>query len=117
MNSNHKIFFNPFRVEIPRSDDEYQPGPLGAVCCSHYGWANCWEVPTHNDMEERSVFFWWGESKGSFFSSNFLWGEGEEHPVGSPRAVVFISDVEAMKICKEKITKFQVLFHKNSHDH
>ena len=72
----------------------------------------------HTTIWKKGLSFFGGvKVKGVFFSSNFLWGEGEEHPVGSPRAVVFISDVEAMKICKEKITKFQVLFHKNSHDH
>lgn len=73
--------------------------------------------PNNNDMKERSVFFWWGESKGSFFLLTFYGVKVKNTPVGSPCAVVFISDVEALKICKEKINKFQVPFHKNSHDH
>ncbi len=88
----------------------WAPGPLGAVCCSHYGWANCWDP---KNLKERHFFC--GESKGNLFS-NFLRGEGEEP---------FAGELMHLGCClhfrhwtaEDLLLDHQVPLHKNSDDH
>ena len=82
VNSNQKIFFYPFRVVIPRSDDDTSQVRSERCAAVTTAGRTVGKSQKETIWKKGLSFFGWGESKGSFFLLTFYGVKVKNTPWG-----------------------------------